>query len=255
MTTLNKILPAGKSWRELWLAQNIEGTHWPSSVPGGQPITLTNAAAKRTTADGVHFIAGVDTSNVKFADPYDAVNDIYASIFFTPDQTFSSASSTDMYLVSKFVDATNYWFIFLRASDGKLVMDHREGNGAETIVSAETSWAAGTKFHVLGSCNTGEGQRLIIDGGTAVTEVGNTTAISLIADVTIGARDDGTSTEGFEGVIHGQVVMGGGADVELTTTADTGEEALSAKGIPPASAKAVNVFTARRNGQRPGHWR
>ncbi len=243
MRQLNDILPAGKSWRELWLAQNIAGTHWPSSVPGGQPITLTNEAAKRTTADGIHFVAGVDTSNVKFADPYDAVNDLYASIFFTPDQTFSSASSADMYLVSKFVDATNYWFIFLRASDGKLVMEHREGNGAETIVSAETSWAAGTRVHVLGSCNTGVGQRLIIDGGTAVTEAGNQTAISLIADVTIGARDDGTSTEGFGGVIHGSVVMGGGADVELTTTANTGEEALLAKGIPPATAKVINLFT------------
>ena len=74
MIDLTKIAP-GKTWRNYWAAQNIQGAHWPDSVLDGNPITLTNAAVKRTTADGVHFIAGVDTSNVKFADPYDAVND------------------------------------------------------------------------------------------------------------------------------------------------------------------------------------
>lgn len=236
-TTLEKILPTGKSWRELWLAQNISGTNWPSSVPGGQPLVLTNAAAKRTTADGVHFIAGVATSNVKFADPYDAVNDWWVSFRFKLDQDFSSASSTDQYLVAKYVDGTNYLNIFLRASDGALVMDHTEAGGQEIIVSAETSWTAGTWYHVLCSISTTNGKRLVIDGGTAVTEAADQTAISLIADFTIGARDDGTSTEGFAGVIS-DVVMGNDA---LTTTAGSGEEARLAEGIPPSDA--VNLFT------------
>ena len=240
MIKLEKILPTGKSWRELWQAQNISGTNWPSSVRGGQPVTLTNAAAKRTTTDGVHFLAGVATSNIKFADPHDAVNDLWISLRFKLDQDFSSASSTDQYLAAKYVDATNFWVVYLRASDGKLIMSHREGNGAEDIVSAETSWTAGTWYHVLVSCNTGNGQRLIVDGGTAVTQAGNQTAISLIADVTIGARDDGTSTEGFAGVIA-DVAMSGGADETLTTTADTGEEALLAKGYAPSDA--INLFT------------
>jgi len=227
MRLAEKLLPAGYRFRELWLPEQMEGdTLVPSAVKGGH--ILTNTGAKRgTTTDGVHFVAGVATSNMKFADPYDAVNDWWCSLRFKLDQTFSSGD-TDQYLVGKYVDATNYLIVWLDGADGKLKIEHREGNGAETIISAETSWTAGTWYHALASCNTTNGQRLRIDGGTAVAEAGNQTAISLIADICIGARDDGTSTEGTAGVIA-DVVMG-------NDSLSSAEEVDLSKGIPPSDA-------------------
>ena len=199
-------LPYGKRWRELWEARNVNSTNLPSSVASGHPLTLTGAV-KKTTANGIHFAAGVATSNVKFADPYDAAADWWASFRFKLDENFSSASSTDMYLIGKYVDATNYLVVYLRASDGKICFDHTEGGATEDVVTAEVSWSAGTWYHVLVSKNnTNTKQRIRVDGGTAVEEA-NGTAISLIADICIGARDDGVSTEGFAGIID-DVAMG-----------------------------------------------
>lgn len=230
---MDGLLPTGHWWRELWDFKNlIKTTVIPSKIRGGQLLTLTNAATRRTTCDGVHFLAGVDTSNVKFADPYDAVNDWWASFRFKLEQDFSDASSTDMYIIGKYVDATNYLTVFLDATDGKLYMIHREGATIETISSLEGSWTAGTWYHVLVSCSTTNGQRIIIDGMAAQTEAANQTAISLIADICIGARDDGTSTEGIAGVI---------ADMIMDNIAlSTANEALLAKGIRVTTP--LNIF-------------
>ena len=194
-------------------------------------MTITGGA-KRTTTDGVHFVAGVATSNVKFADPYDAAGDWWCEITFKPDADFSSASSTDQYLIGKYVDATNYLVVYLRASDGKMCFDHTEGGATEDVVTAETSWSAGTWYHILISkSNTNTKQRIRVNGGTAVEEA-NGTAISLVADICIGARDDGVSTEGFAGVI-GRVIMG-------NDTLSDAEELNLYNGLPPDDA--VNYF-------------
>lgn len=236
MLDLRAILPPGKRFRELWLPKNIVDSKLPSSIPGGHALTLSGAR-RATTANGVRFLPGVATSNIKFSDPYDAVNNWWASFRFKLTQNFATGAAADQYLIGKYDDATNYLVVWLENADGKLYMSHREGDGAETVSSAEVSWTAGTLYHVLVSCSITEGQRLIVDGGAAQTEAGNTTAISLLADMCVGARDDGTSTEGLGGVIS-KVVMGN--DI-LTQTAVTGEEALLAKGIPPSDA--VNLFT------------
>ena len=226
-------LPYGGRWRELWRAKHINSTNLPSSIAGGAPMTLSNGACLGSTADGIHFMAGVATSNVKFADPYDAAGDWACSFRFKPDTDFSSASATDQYLLGKYVDATNYLVIYLRASDGKICFDHTEGGATEDVVTAETSWTAGTWYHILVSkSNTNTKQRIRINGGTAVEEA-NGTAISLVADICIGARDDGVSTEGFAGVI---------TDVSMfnDTLSDAEEIALS-RGDPPIDA--INRFT------------
>ncbi len=225
-------LPSGFRWRELWDFRDMNGGLVPSSVSSGHKLTATGAT-KVTTADGVHFLAGVATSNIEFADPYDAVNDWWVSFRSKLGQAFSSAESTDMYLLGKYDDGTNYLVIYLRASDGALVFDHTEGGGQEIVVSAETSWAAGQWYHVLCSISTTNGKRLIIDAGTPVAEAGDQTAISLTASITIGARDNGTSTEGVSATIA-DVVMGNDA---LTGT----EETDLSNGVKPVDA--VNSFS------------
>lgn len=163
MPTLESLLPAGMHYRELWLPQNCSGTNLPSSVKGGHAITLQGAAAKRTTCDGVHFDG---SAQIKFADPYDAVNDWWWSFRLKLDQTHENGSSK-AYLLGKKVDATNYLYVYLE-TDGTLVLDHREGNGAQTCASTQATWTAGTWYHVLVSISTGAGgQRVRIDGGTA----------------------------------------------------------------------------------------
>jgi len=227
-------LPYGKKWRELWLPKNINGTSLPSSVAGGHALTLTGAA-KRTTCDGVHFVAGVATSNVKFADPYDAVADWWCSFRFKLDAAFSSACATDQFLIGKYVGATDYLVVRLNATDGKLYFEHAEGGAPEDVVSAETSWLANTWYHVLVSTNnTNTKRRLRIDGGTVVEETDIATAISLVANICIGARDDGVSTEGFAGVIT-DVIMG-------TATLSASEELVYYNGAIPVPGDVVNCF-------------
>ena len=230
MKSIQQVL--SKRFRELWEAQNINTSVGESSVYGGHSLTITGGG-KRTTTDGVHFVSGVATSNVKFADPYDAAGDWWCGFSFKPDADFSSASSTDQYLIGKYVDGTNYLGVYLRASDGKMCFDHTEGGSTEDVVTAETSWTGGTWYHVLVSkSNTNTKQRIRIDAGTAVEEA-NGTSISLIADVCVGARDDGTSTEGFSGVIA-NVVMG-------NDTLSDAEEINLARGVIPTDA--VNYFS------------
>ncbi len=232
MSDLNGILPEGFVWRELWFPELINSqASLPSSKDGGQLLTLTGAR-KGTTVDGAHGVPGVDTSNINLGTIHDNENILWVSFRFKLDQDFSVAAGTDQYLWGKWDDGTNYVMCWLEADDGKLYMAHREGNGAQTIISTEDSWTAGVWYHVIVSCHNVNGQRLIVDGGTPVVEAGNTDAISLTADFCLLARDDGTSTEGLAGTMV-DVVMG---NIVLTQTADTGEEALLCKGIPPVDA-------------------
>lgn len=228
MSDLNGLLPEGYSWRELWFPELINNhASLPKSADIGHAVTLTGAR-KGSTARGVHGISGVVTSNINLGAIHDAENKLWFGFRFKLDQAFAAGAAADQYLFGKYDDATNYLFCWLESTDGKLYMAHREGDGAETIFSAETSWSANTWYHAIVSCSNTAGQRLIVNGGTPVTAPANTTAISLTADLCLLARDDGTSTEGLLGTMA-DVAIGNG---DLTTT----EEADLYKGIPPAAA-------------------
>jgi len=225
----------GHEVREGWLAKDINGTTWPSAVPNGQKATLTNCVAgtgKATTTDGVHFIPGVNTSNMTFTDPYDAVNDWWASMWIKLDADFSSASSTNQNLLGKKDGANDYLTVYLSASDGKLYMSHNEASDLEFVRSTQVAWVGGQWYHILASCSTTNGKRLRIDGGTADAEAAQQNAISLTANMSIGALDDGTDTEGFAGVIR-DVIMD---NVALSAA----NEALLAKGINVTTP--LNIF-------------
>lgn len=230
-------LPHGKKWRELWLPEHICGSVMPSSVANGLPMTLTGAS-KQTTYEGIHFVTGVATSNVKFSDPYDAVNDWWASFDFILDADFDSGSANDMHLLGKYDDGTNYLTVRLNSGSGKLTLAHVEGGVSETLDSSETSWTAGVRYHVLVSCSTTGGQRVRIDGGTAQTAPANTTAVSLTYDMCIGARDDGVDTNGCEGVIK-NITMGN----DILTTDEEYDLYL---GFPPTDAVTRFLFDEGR---------
>lgn len=169
---------------------------------------------------------GTATSNINCSTIHDSTNDLSISLWFRLDSAFSAASTADQYLFGKYDDSTNYLYAYLSQSDGKLYLAHREGNGAEAISSAETSWTADTWYHVIVSCSTTNGQRMIIDDGTAVTGASNQTAISLTADFVLGNRDDGTSTAGLIGRLR-----------NIVTTQDslsTAEEASLYAGVSPS---------------------
>jgi len=169
--------------------------------------------AKYEVTTELQFIPASATSNIDLGAIHAAENIWGIGLWFKPNSLFSSASSTDQYLFGQYVDATNYMVT--------------EGGSQEIVVSAETSWTPERHF-VICSAHNVNGKRMIVDGGTAVTEAGDTTAISLIANQVIGCRDNGTSTEGFDGSIDNVAMV-----IDALTV---GEEADLLNGIVPVDA-------------------
>jgi len=220
--------PFPVTYRELYLPPGIKGWNGPlpTSVEGGHELTFTGAR-HGTTADGVHGIAGVATSNINLGAIHNAENILYIKIRFRLDAPFAAGAPADQYLFGKFDGANDYLMGWLEAADGMFHMAHAEAAAVEAIVSAEDSWDIGWHTIVVSLHNV-NGQRLRVDGSAAVVEAGNTTAISLAADFVLLARDDGVSIEGLTGV-EVDVVMG----IAALTVAQ--EDDLY-NGIPPAAA-------------------
>ena len=171
------------------------------------------------------------SAQIKFEDPYDAVNDWWCSLFFKPDTNFFAGSPSTQYITGKYDDATNYLYLYLQSLSGALILQHREGNGAESVSSTKVSWSANTWYHILASISTTNGMRLRVNGGTADMEAAKQTAISLTNDFVIGTNID-TGTSGFKGIIK-NVIM------DDTALSAANELELS-KGITVTTPK--NIF-------------
>lgn len=196
-------------------------------VVDSPPVLLDSYEVKTE----LHFVAGVTTSNVDLTALHDAENDLWISLWFKLDEAFSSASSANQIIFGKYVDATNLLTIQLLAASGKLQFNHLEGGSEESLLSTKDSWAGGTWHHVICSLSTTSGKRMIVNGGTAVAEAGDTTAISLIANMVLGALDNGTTNTGFAGAMR---------DVSIGNDELTGaEEAALLQGIVPVDATEV----------------
>jgi len=248
-TTLEKILPTGKRWRELWLPQDIVGTHGPPSTPGGHPLTLTNQAAKRTTADGLLF-HGAATDNVVIAAHVDHNNKaaFHITIRWTPTQNFSSASAADLVLFRKEADGTHYMTVFLESDTGKLHWKFVSAGTDFELTSTTVSWVAGTEYIITLTLNDAPVQRMLVNGTLEDSDTAAAANTPNGGAIVIGSSSDG-GTDGFEGIISWIVIgTGATATVGLTTTADTGEEALLNKGIPPATAKVQYLLTLDEGG-------
>lgn len=228
MSDLNGLLPSGYQFRELWLPELINNNATlQRSGDDGHQLALTGAR-KGLTSDGVHGVPGVVTSNINLTAIHDNENILWVSFRFKLDQAFAAGAAANQHLFGKYDGVNDYLICWLNAVDGKLYMAHDEAATLETIASTETSWAANTWYHVIVSCHNVNGQRMIVNGGTAVTVPANTTAISLTAALCLMARDDGVSNEGLAGVME---------DVAIGIAALTvAEEADLYKGIVPAAA-------------------
>ncbi len=174
----------------------------------------------------LHF-TGSATSNVNCGAIHDATDKLWISFWFRLDTAIpSGGDGTTYHIFGKYDNGTNYWVGQLSSGDGKFYLLHTEGAGVDMVVSAETAWDVGW-HHIVCSCSTVAGQRLIVDGGAAVADAGNQTAISLTAVIVLGNRTDG-GTSGLIGEMK-EVVIG-------TDDLSGAEEAALLQGIVPVDA-------------------
>lgn len=229
MKLVEKLLPPGYRFRELWLPELIKGNaSMPSLISNGHALALTGAK-QGTTVDGVHFTGAAD-SNINCGALHNGVPKLWVSFRFKLDAEFNNTLGNPQFLWGIYDDGNNSIMIYLDNADGRLVF---YSNLAATVCanlrSDEDTWNAGQWYHVFASISdVGPVQRLIIDNGTPVTgtEVTQNTAV---ADFVIGDRDDPGPGTGLEGVIADFFCEEGN---DLTTT----EEEDLYRGIPPNTA-------------------
>ncbi|KKL92597.1 hypothetical protein LCGC14_1883110 [marine sediment metagenome] len=173
-------------WNMTW-----NGNHFappePNSVLYLPGVPGAGSTILDYSSDYVLHFDGTSNSSIDCGAIHDAVDKLWISFWFKLDTAFSSASPTTVELFAKYINSTNKIYCYLDDSDGKLYLAHGEGGGPETISSAEISWAADIWHHIIVSMSTVAGQRMIVNGGTAVAEAGNQTAISLVASMVFGA--------------------------------------------------------------------
>ncbi len=233
---LRAILPTGFSWRELWLPEQINGLSLPSAVAGGHPLTLTNAS-KKTTADGVHG-DGSANSNINCGAIHNAEAKWWFSFRFKLDSTFVGGRG-DMYLFGKHLSDYDWIFLYLVDGDGALHFRYQFGGAtAFNIKSAESSWTAGTSYHVLASISSVNAVRMRINNGVAITNADVNPAPNG-GDVIIGHRVTATAG-GIKGVIT-DFYMG-------TDDLTAAEETDLYNGIPPADATEIYLCDEGRGG-------
>jgi len=166
------LLPSGMRFRELWDAQEIVGTKWPSGVPGGHALTLTGGAYKATTTKGL-IMRGAE--RVTVTDPAAlSINDNLTVVLptFKLEELFSSASAADMGLMNLNNGAV---IARLNSTTGALdfILKDADGGADETVSTTKVSWAADTEWQVsLTLATAAEGTisaRLYINGVAEAT--------------------------------------------------------------------------------------
>ena len=224
-------LPIGYNWRELWEARNIVGTKIPSSVAGGNAMTITGGT-KGISCEGVKFTGAAD-SNINCGAIYNAGAKLWISLRFKLSSSFAAGAPSDQNLWGKFLTGNDFLYCKLGSADGKLVFGKQTGGVSSfALNTTQVSWSANTWYHLLISISSVNGARLIINGGTAVTSA-DTTAAPNGGDVVFGDYDDPGAGTGFKGVLSDIIV---GTD-DLTTA----EEQCLYYGFSPSDA--VNRYT------------
>lgn len=221
--------PFPVTYRELWLPENIRSSQMPS-MSRGNALTITGGA-RRTTADGVRFLRGAN-SHVDLGAIHNSQAKLWLSFRFKLDQTFAAGAAASMRLFGKSIDADNLLELYLFNTDGRLYFKHR--SGAVTLFDmgpAQSSWTAGTWYHLIASISSTAGARLIVDNGTATTSADTTTAPAggslVIGDQSVGGG------LGLSGVIT-DIAIG-------TDDLSANEESDLFKGIPPLDS--THVYT------------
>lgn len=220
--------------REVDLATETEDAAVTATgVSSGEHTIKTEVGVCFDDGDALHF-DGTATSNVNAGVLHDAETKLWVSFWFRLDNDFTPASPpTSQYLWAKYVDATHYLMMWLNDGSAKLKFRNRDGEVNFTIDSVQATWNAGQWYHVIGSVSSVNGARLIIDGGTALTDA-DTTAILTGGDFIFGDQDDPGGGTGFEGHIANFIVG--------TDDLSTAEEAALYDGSAPGDA--VNFWYA-----------
>lgn len=191
--------------------------------------SITSAIAR----DALHFDGSSDSS-VNCTAINNAAAKYWWSMWFKFDNTYTSANGTE-YLMSKYIDAEDYIQLRFHNATGKLLFVKRDGNVETFLLPAQdsngdniTSWTGGQWYHIIASISSAEGARLIVDGGTAVTDA-DTSAVCNGGNQVIGHREVNSGVaEGFVGIIANVCI---GTD-DLTPT----EEAALYTGTAPVDA-------------------
>jgi len=224
-------LPSGYSWRELWEARNIVGTKLPSSIAGGNAMTILGGAPKSISCEGVKFTGAAD-SNINCGALYNSAAKLWISLRFKLASEFTAGAPGYLHIFGK-ANVLDSFFLRLSHVSGKLYLAKYDAAGAQLygITSAELSWSANTWYHVLVSFSSVNTVRMIVNGGTAITSA-DTSNAPAGGDLVFGDSDDPGAGTGFKGILSDIVV---GTD-DLTTT----EEANLYKGEIPIDA--VNFY-------------
>ena len=136
---------------------------------------------------------------------FNSVSTLWISIWFKFTATFDTNEDAVQFPFGKIVDGSNFFDARFDNIDGKLKFRSTVSGTIFAIETVETSWAAGVWQHVLFSVSAANGVRMIVNKGTAVTNV-DTSAILSGGDFVFGGRTDPTSNIGFEGTIHSIMV-------------------------------------------------
>lgn len=187
--------PFPVAYREIWIPRGINGdASLPSSRQDGQGLAFTGAR-RGTTTDGVRFDGSVN-SNISSGAIHDNAPELWLSFRFKLDATYTAGAGADEYLWSKRLDATHYVWLVLKTADGKLYFEGDDGGVKTFSIAARdgvvdiTSWTLNTWYNVIASISSTLGVRLLINYGTAVTDVSTLAAPNggsfVIGDQTVG---------------------------------------------------------------------
>lgn len=199
-----------------------------TGISSGDYTTSVNASpdSKFWATGSVLHYTGAANSEVDCGAINNAAAKLWVSLWFKLDNNFA-AGSTTQYVYGKRIDSNNQIYAYLANADGKLNFYHISGGVQKFwITSSQSSWTAGTWYHVIFSTSNTAGVRMRINNGTAVTNA-DTTALPNGGNFVIGSRVVG-GTSGFIGNIANVII---GTD-DLTTA----EETALYNGIAPADA-------------------
>ncbi len=158
--------PFPVSYRELYLAKNINGSSSMQSLArGSHKLTLTGSK-KGTTTDGVRGFGGANSSVSVTAEA--AVNNVAKLaiyIRFRFDNNWTIGSGTQ-YILTKHLDANNYIDVYFDTATGSLTAVQVSGGGAPkfSLASTTTSWDRNWHSAVISLSDTVPAQRMLIDG-------------------------------------------------------------------------------------------
>lgn len=223
---LYSILPPGFRYRELWLPELINNhATLPSLVSRGHRLTNTGAR-KGTTCDGLYFPSYAAADQVSLGVIHNAQAKFWVSFRWKPMGVISGAT-TGGYFWGKYLNGTNYIFLCMRNTDGKLAFIKMTGGATTTDLRiSPPPWSPNQWYHIIVSVSDVEGTKFIVTGVDSKAEVTDLSALPNGGAMYINDYDG--SSDPVAGTIT-DVFMG-------TDDLTSAERTDLSKGIPPADA-------------------